>query len=542
MQIVIPMSGFGERFKKVGYKVPKPLIEVEGLKIINHVVKMFSNRDKFLFICNENHLRNTKFQLKKILKQSAKNVTIRSIKAHKKGPSYAVSKVMNDLDMTKPVVVNYCDFTCYWKWNEFKEFVKNTNCDGCIPAYKGFHPHSGGKTNYAYIKNKKNIALDIQEKKPFTKNKLQEFASSGTYYFSSGQLLKDSIKYQLKNNLNIKGEFYISLAYKYLFDHKLNTLIYPLQHFMQWGTPEDLDEYKFWSDMFKQLTKQKKIKSNLKGINIMPMAGLGKRFSNKGYKTPKPLLNISEEPMVVQAMKDVHIYNNKVVILRKTKHSSRIINNIKSYYSDIKPIILNKETDGQASSVNIAINRIMNSKKNLNDPILIGACDTGVVFSFNKYKHLTNKFDILVWGIRGLPKSLRNPEMFGWIKQKNEKIKFISVKKPLENLNITPIVLGIFYFKNSKYFKQSYENLIKNKDKVNGEYYIDSLINHSISLGYKCGYFEVDAIQSWGTPEDYETYNYWQSCFHKWKYHPYSIHDDIHVKEKHKKKLLKKFF
>ena len=30
MQIIIPMSGFGERFRKVGYEVPKPLIEVEG--------------------------------------------------------------------------------------------------------------------------------------------------------------------------------------------------------------------------------------------------------------------------------------------------------------------------------------------------------------------------------------------------------------------------------------------------------------------------------------------------------------------------------
>ena len=30
MQIIIPMSGFGERFRKVGYKVPKPLIEIDG--------------------------------------------------------------------------------------------------------------------------------------------------------------------------------------------------------------------------------------------------------------------------------------------------------------------------------------------------------------------------------------------------------------------------------------------------------------------------------------------------------------------------------
>lgn len=30
MQIIIPMAGFGERFRRAGYRVPKPLIEVEG--------------------------------------------------------------------------------------------------------------------------------------------------------------------------------------------------------------------------------------------------------------------------------------------------------------------------------------------------------------------------------------------------------------------------------------------------------------------------------------------------------------------------------
>jgi len=30
MQVIIPMSGFGERFRAAGYVVPKPLIKVEG--------------------------------------------------------------------------------------------------------------------------------------------------------------------------------------------------------------------------------------------------------------------------------------------------------------------------------------------------------------------------------------------------------------------------------------------------------------------------------------------------------------------------------
>jgi NDP-sugar pyrophosphorylase family protein len=35
------MSGIGERFRRVGYSVPKPRIEVEGKPIIAQVLTMF---------------------------------------------------------------------------------------------------------------------------------------------------------------------------------------------------------------------------------------------------------------------------------------------------------------------------------------------------------------------------------------------------------------------------------------------------------------------------------------------------------------------
>jgi NDP-sugar pyrophosphorylase family protein len=53
MQIIIPMSGFGERFRAEGYTLPKPLIEVEGKPVIAHVVDLFPGDHDFIFVCNE---------------------------------------------------------------------------------------------------------------------------------------------------------------------------------------------------------------------------------------------------------------------------------------------------------------------------------------------------------------------------------------------------------------------------------------------------------------------------------------------------------
>ena len=48
-QIIIPMSGIGERFIKAKYKLPKPLIKVAGKPIIAHVIDLFPGETEFLF-------------------------------------------------------------------------------------------------------------------------------------------------------------------------------------------------------------------------------------------------------------------------------------------------------------------------------------------------------------------------------------------------------------------------------------------------------------------------------------------------------------
>ena len=64
------------------------------------------------------------------------------------------------------------------------------------------------------------------------------------------------------------------MAYKYLFYKKLKTTVFPLQHFMQWGTPQDFEEYLYYSKIFRRTIKSK-IKTSISGNLVIPMAGLG---------------------------------------------------------------------------------------------------------------------------------------------------------------------------------------------------------------------------------------------------------------------------
>ena len=76
-------------------------------------------------------------------------------------------------------------------------------------------------TNYAYIKEDLSVVTDIQEKKPYTSNRMEEYASSGTYYFSSGKIMCNALEYVLAEELKTGSEYYVSLAYHYLFEKNI---------------------------------------------------------------------------------------------------------------------------------------------------------------------------------------------------------------------------------------------------------------------------------------------------------------------------------
>ena len=107
MQIIIPMSGFGERFRKAGYAVPKPLIPVDGKPIIQHVVEMFPGEADFLFICSQEHLDEPAYRMAETLRRIAPNGRIFGIPPHKKGPISAVLQARDLVKPGQPVYVNY---------------------------------------------------------------------------------------------------------------------------------------------------------------------------------------------------------------------------------------------------------------------------------------------------------------------------------------------------------------------------------------------------------------------------------------------------
>lgn len=540
MTIIIPMSGRGQRFIDKGYKEPKPLILMEGKPIIEHVVDMFSQKDRFIFICANDHLENT--EMRSILKRIAPHGEIIGIEPHKLGPIHAVRQVYKLISDDEEIIVNYCDFGCYWDYEDFLEHTRTRGADGAIPAYKGFHPHMLGTTNYAFMRDENQWMLEIQEKKPFTENRMNEYASSGTYYFRTGEIMKRHMDLTIERNIALNGEFYVSVVYNLLIESGLKVSIYEIQHMLQWGTPEDVEEYRYHSEYFRKLSSWKGFKaSNPKTLNLIPLAGEGARFKNEGYSIPKPLIEVSGREMILQAF-DSYPVSEKAsfVVLERHCDAYGIDKLLAAHYPECRIVRLNAVTEGQAITASLGI-----EASDMSHPLLIAACDNGILIDEARFVALTRRddVDVICFTFKNNPTVGSNPNGYGYIKvDETVRVIDVSVKKPISaDPKQDHAIVGAFYFREAAMFMAGVKQLVDSDIRVNNEFYIDSIMGLMDILGLNAHVLECD-YESWGTPNDYETYRYWQSFFHKVDFHPYSIFNDAMVPEEKRVPLIESIF
>jgi len=246
MKVIIPMAGIGARFIAAGYKDPKPLIRVNGKRIIEYILEMFYEED-IVFICNEEHLEKT--QISTILKELKPKCEIISMPNHKLGPVYTVKQAFEFIDDEEEVIVSYCDNPYLWDREDFNNHVKQNNLDGCILSHTGFHPHTLANTKMAFMKEENGIVQHIKEKECYTSNPMNEHASTGTYYYSKGAHVKKYFDLAIKNNLTYNGEFYVTLVYNLLIADGLKVGYYDTPFATVMGTPEEVENFESWANI-----------------------------------------------------------------------------------------------------------------------------------------------------------------------------------------------------------------------------------------------------------------------------------------------------
>lgn len=235
MNIIIPIGGIGDRFIKDQYFLPKPLIRALGKPILfwNLESLNISKEDK-IFIVYRKEFNSYNFC--DIIKNKfyKYNFNFIEIDNSTRGAAETVLCALNQMkynDLKKTTLVLDSD-------NFYGDDVL-TVCKKSIDNIIFYKKNYEKNEIYSYLKvDKGNNVVDIIEKE-----KISDNICVGAYCFSNGKLLKETIKYALKNDKKQKNEFYISGLYKILLEKKIKVLANEIKKFYCLGTPNQLKSF-----------------------------------------------------------------------------------------------------------------------------------------------------------------------------------------------------------------------------------------------------------------------------------------------------------
>ncbi len=499
MNVIILLSGSSNRFFEKNYTVPKFLITINKKTILSYIISNFNTeKDHYIFICRKDFFHNKSFNIEKIIKDNCKKYTIYLIDPHKLGPVYSLIKFSKKIQSLKNIIINYCDFFWLWNYNNFIQWLKNNNIETAALCYKGFHPHYINPLKFAYVKIKKNQIIKVKEKESFTNNRENEPAMSGTFYFKSGKKLIDACEDIIRNKDKVKNEYYVSLLFNYIKSKR--QYIYLINHFFQWGTPEDLQQYLNW---IKNLNINKKI--NLKFTrNIIMMAGKGKRLSMV-QNIKKPYIKLDNNIPMYESLNSNIITNNKTALINGDKIDNKMLN--KEVYEPIDV--------GETNSQLETLRKFFKKTNDYSKHFFLSPCDCKIYFNsknFLKFIKQKIEFDIIIFTYKDYDYAALNPMQFGWIKKNNfnKIIKFLHKPKYYEN-NLE-LITGFFLLNKNLNYKNLIDDFLKKNISSKKEHSIDMFVDYLNKKNYKIYSLSVENFLCIGTEKEYLIYDYWKKA------------------------------
>lgn len=502
IQLVVPMTGVGQRFIDAGFRTLKPLIATEVGTMIQNVLNGFPSIDAPLCIINKDARDKELLILE--LKRTRPKVRIVEIPPHKKGPSFAIWQAREHINLSLPVIVSYCDFSGFWSEKEFFEQIGLS--DGLIQTYTGFHPHMIRSNRFAYVKkDAEGNVIGIQEKSPYTNNPMAEEASSGIYGFRTGELLIEAIRKQIENNISLNDEFYTSLTYKPLLEQKLKIKTIQMERFFQWGTPEDLKDFNFWTRL-SHSELPTSISANESSAIILA-AGSGLRIAELA-QIEKPFISVFGKPLWFFTASIFQNCREKILFSNEQNESKFSSNNP----FEFRIILRDRATKSQSESALVALKSVMNTSK----PVHIVACDNVFLADrFEKLRELFDKADLVIWVTRDYSGASLQKNQFSWVSTgpTGEVTKlFVKADNPEAG---AAMLVGNFSFKSASMASKLIQRTLDERTDSSAEVYLDWVTATAINAGYRVFAFEVRDFWAIGTADEFRTLQYWHKVFEK---------------------------
>lgn len=243
-----------------------------------------------------------------------------------------------------------------------------------------------------------------------------------------------------------------------------------------------------------QISKTKWVNDKL---NILiPMAGAGSRFQDAGYSFPKPLIDVMGKPMIQAVVDNLNIEANYIYIVRKEHYERYKLDLLLNLITPNSTIIQVEElTEGAACTTLLASDFIDNEQ-----PLLIVNSDQ--IFEWDSNRAMYEIENSNADGYILTFNSLHPKWSYVKVDEKSNLITEVAEKKPISNI----ATVGVYYWKHGSDYVIYTNQMIKENDRFNNEFYVCPVFNYAIKDKKTIKCLFVSEMWGIGTPEDLKYY------------------------------------
>jgi dTDP-glucose pyrophosphorylase len=228
------MAGNGSRFANVGYKDPKPFIDVFGKPMISWVINNMRIDANYTFIVKEQHCKE--YNVETLLKCMVPDCNIIKIKDTTEGAACTVLLAEEYIDNNRPLIIVNSDQWIEWDCEEFlfNFLIKDITHSVRINT---FYANGSEKWSYAEVDDD-GYVIDVKEKEPISTH-----ATTGVYLWRHGKEFVKYAKKMISENKRTRGEFYVAPVIKEAIDDGHLVSIDSAKEFWSLGVPDDLEYF-----------------------------------------------------------------------------------------------------------------------------------------------------------------------------------------------------------------------------------------------------------------------------------------------------------
>lgn len=249
---------------------------------------------------------------------------------------------------------------------------------------------------------------------------------------------------------------------------------------------------------------------------LVPMSGQGTRYQQKGYDQPKPLIPVSGKPMIARLLENFPASWPCTFVLAENHRATELPGLLSKHRPGAEIVFVPPHKKGPGLAIEAALPSIPRNR-----PVFVSYCDYGMVWDAAQFERFVRQTvcDACLVSYRGFHAHYLSPVTYGFSRLDGERVVEVREKGSFtadrENEFASS---GGYYFRSAHILGAALAEQKARGLELNGELYttltVEALLRADPRAHVRV--FEIDRFFQWGTPEDLESFQYWEHTFSAW--------------------------